>query len=313
LNLSVVQYRPELKCDWESIVECARNSTFLHSREFMDYHADRFNDASLVLYDDAGVPRSAFAACRVGDTVHSHAGLTYGGLLMPRDITQSICLKIFYLIAEFYRKIGVCKILYKPVPRIFHRYPAEEDLYALFYYGANLTRRDTSAAIDLYSRIPYSKGRAWSIKKANRESSLRISRSQDFNDFHKLLTLVLERHGATPVHLVKELNLLHSRFPHQIMLYEVRRDNDLLAGALIFDFITSAHTQYLAVSDFGRTCFALDYLIDHLLTEEYRDRRYFSFGISTEEQGMKLNEGLHQYKEAFGARSVSHDQYEWII
>ena len=37
--------------------------------------------------------------------------------------------------------------------------------------------------------------------------------------------------------------------------------------------------------------------------------RYFDFGISNEQGGRKLNRGLIDQKEGFGARAVVHDHY----
>ena len=37
--------------------------------------------------------------------------------------------------------------------------------------------------------------------------------------------------------------------------------------------------------------------------------RWIDFGISTEERGQRLNEGLASYKEGFGARAVNYDTY----
>jgi len=45
--------------------------------------------------------------------------------------------------------------------------------------------------------------------------------------------------------------------------------------------------------------------------EEARAKgKWFDFGISTEDDGRFLNEGLAAYKESFGGRSVVHDFYE---
>ena len=38
--------------------------------------------------------------------------------------------------------------------------------------------------------------------------------------------------------------------------------------------------------------------------------RWIDLGISTEQAGRHLNEGLIVYKEGFGARSVNYDTYE---
>ena len=38
------------KDKWDKYVAQARNATFLFYREYMDYHADRFDDHSLMCY-----------------------------------------------------------------------------------------------------------------------------------------------------------------------------------------------------------------------------------------------------------------------
>jgi hypothetical protein len=62
--------------------------------------------------------------------------------------------------------------------------------------------------------------------------------------------------------------------------------------------------QYIAAAPEGRELGALDLVIDHLMHDVYRDRDWFSFGISTTESGTVLNEGLSRQKEMFGARGV---------
>lgn len=43
-------YTPERKKEWNIFIENAKNSTFLFDRNYMDYHADRFQDFSLMIY-----------------------------------------------------------------------------------------------------------------------------------------------------------------------------------------------------------------------------------------------------------------------
>jgi hypothetical protein len=35
--------------DWDRFVAKSRNGTFIHSRAFMDYHSDRFDDQSVLV------------------------------------------------------------------------------------------------------------------------------------------------------------------------------------------------------------------------------------------------------------------------
>ena len=70
-----------------------------------------------------------------------------------------------------------------------------------------------------------------------------------------------------------------------------------------------AHVQYIGSSEEGRGAGALDLIFDELLTVHCTGRRSFDFGISNEEGGRKLNRGLIDQKEGFGARTVAHDHY----
>ena len=89
-----------------------------------------------------------------------------------------------------------------------------------------------------------------------------------------------------------------------------KKENELLAGAVIFENEKIVHTQYLSNSDKGRKLGALDLLIDRLIKEFYKDKKYFDFGISNENNGKYLNKGLIHQKEGFGARAIVHDFYE---
>ena len=79
---------------------------------------------------------------------------------------------------------------------------------------------------------------------------------------------------------------------------------------MVYETERVAHAQYIAASAEGKALGALDCLFDWLITERYADKAYFDFGISTEQGGTWLNEGLQFQKEGFGARAVVYDAYE---
>ena len=296
---------------WDALVASSRNGNLLHRRGYMDYHADRFVDASL-LVERGGEVLAVFPASVHGDCVSSHAGLTYAGLLSSMALRAGGTLQVFEQIAAHYRARDVREILYKPVPHVFHAYPAEEDLYALHRLGAQLFRRDLSSVIALREPFAFSAERRRSLVKA-RKAGVQIQTGTQLEAFHALLTQVLQRHGVAPTHRLDELQLLHSRFPQQIVLHEARAEGQLVAAALVLDFGRSVHTQYLAVSERGRQLDALSLLLAELITAVYAQRHYFSFGISTEQGGQVLNDGLVEQKERFGARAVVQDFYRWTL
>lgn len=308
--LSVRPYAPTDADAWDAVVAESRNGVLLHRRGYMDYHAERFTDGSLIV-ERHGVPVAVFPANVLGTTVVSHGGLTYGGLISTNALRAESTLEVFGQIGAFYRSLGVDKVIYKAVPHVFHGYPAEEDLYALHRLGARLKRRDIASVIALHEPFRFTDERKRAVNKA-RSGGLAIHPSGDPSDFHALLSEVLQKHDAVPTHSLDELRLLQSRFPEQILLYEVRHEGRLLAGSVVYDFGRVVHTQYLATSDEGRRENALSLLLAELIAF-YAGRHYFSLGISTEQEGRVLNGGLVSQKEYFGARGIAHDFYEWVL
>lgn len=303
-------YKPADRTLWDDFVRKAKNRHFFFLRDYMDYHKARFFDASILVFDEKERLLALLPLSRQEATAVSHGGLTFGGFLVGERMAAETMVDLFAGVLRFLCGHGVTKLLYKSMPWIYHRYPAEEDLYALFVHGARLVRRDVSSTIFLPQRYGYRKGRACEIKKGYKHG-LSLQESGDYATFVDLLSEVLrERHDAVPVHTAAELQMLAGRFPENIKLYTAQKDGAMLAGTVIFDNGATVHTQYMMNTAQGRTMGALDALIDHLLAEVYCDRRYFDFGISNEDGGRRLNRGLAAQKEGFGGRAVVHDFYE---
>ena len=308
--MRALRYEPGHRDLWNRFLATSKNGTFLFHRDYMEYHADRFRDHSLLFFDDRERLSGLLPASRHGDDVVSHGGLTYGGVVTDPDMKTATMLTVFDAMLTFLRQDGVRKLLYKPVPHIFHTLPAEEDLYALFRNGARLSRRDASSAVWLPGRLKFAKGKREGVRKALR-AGLEVRDSSDFVTFFEIGEAVMhDRHNLRPVHTSGEMALLADRFPENIRLHASFAGDRMLAGAIVYRCAASAHVQYMYNSDEGLATGALDIVIDHVVNERYADLRYLSFGVSTEEEGCFLNEGLSHQKEMFGARAVVHDFYE---
>ncbi|MCW2473043.1 GNAT family N-acetyltransferase [Candidatus Symbiopectobacterium sp. NZEC151] len=298
-------------CDWDKVVDSSKNGVFLFKIDFFKYHEEKFNDESLIIYKK-NKPVAIFPANGISDVLYTHSGLTYGGLVYGQDLHAKDVILIFQSLRLYYKDKGYKKIIYKLIPSIFRNYPSDEDVYALFINKTSLIRRDLSSVIELKNRPKFSDSRKNTIQKAKKNNVI-INLSADFASFHLLLSSVLAKFGAQPVHSAEELILLASRFPNNINLYTAKKDEEIIAGCLVFDFGCVVHTQYLASSPEGRTLGALDYLLATLIQQVYQEKKYFSFGISTEQSGTFLNEGLIAQKEGFGGRGIVHDFYEWDL
>lgn len=307
--VAVVRYTPEHKADWDAFVAGSKNGTFLLHRAYMEYHADRFTDHSLLFYRKNRLI-ALLPANEAGQEVQSHGGLTYGGIITDSRMKTPVMLEVFEAMAAYFRGQGFRKIIYKAIPPIYHQLPAGEDLYALFRHGATLYRRDASSVIDLAHLPLYDRQRRWEVKKA-KQAAVQVMVSEDYNQFMQLEQELLQvKYNKQPVHTADEIALLASRFPQNIRLYTAAAGDAMLAGVLLYETATVAHCQYMGATAEGRDIGAMNVLIDHLLTVVYPHKKYFDFGISTEQQGRYLNEGLIRNKESYGGRTVVYDFYE---
>ena len=128
----VKRYTPEDKSIWDKYVDKARNATFLFHRDYMDYHADRFRDHSLLFYKNSKL-YALLPAHQIDNTLYSHFGLTYGGLIMDINVTIVDTCDLFDALNDYLRSIGIVKVMYRPVPWIYHLHPSEEDLYMILW------------------------------------------------------------------------------------------------------------------------------------------------------------------------------------
>ncbi|PTX22310.1 acetyltransferase (GNAT) family protein [Pontibacter mucosus] len=307
--VEVVKYSAEHKPLWDAFVRESKNGTFMLLRDYMEYHADRFTDHSLLFYHKGRLV-ALLPANEAGEQVQSHGGLSYAGLVTDKRMKAALMLEVVQAMKLYFQGQWFRSILYKAIPHIYHQQPAEEDLYALFRHGAILYRRDVNSVAALAAGAGYSRTRRWEIRKA-KGGSIQVQLSMAYTDFMQLEWQVLQqKYNLKPVHTAAEVELLASRFPENIRLYTATKEGELLAGTLVFETATVAHCQYIASSEQGKQAGALDVLLDWLLTEVYAHKPYFSFGVSTEQGGQYLNEGLVWNKESYGARTIVHDFYE---
>ena len=310
-ELKIVKYDKKYKLLWDEFISNSKNGVFLFYRDYMEYHADRFTDFSLMFFDNNKL--IAVMPANVKDNfLFSHGGLTFGGIITDRKMKTPLMLEIFSALKEYLKIEGIKKIIYKAIPHIYHIQPAEEDLYALFCQNAKLIKRDLSSTIFIREKLPFDKKRRWGIKKSQ-SAKLEVKRSNDFEAFMSIEEENLsKKYGIKPTHTPNEMRLLANRFPESIKLFAAYKDGEMVAGTIIYESNKKVvHAQYISATDKGKKLYALDIVFDYLINEYYKDRlEYFDFGISTEKEGKILNIGLITQKEEFGARAVVYDTYE---
>lgn len=314
MKLSVRSYSELDAGLWDAFCVDSIQGTLMHTRRFLSYHGARFQDCSVVIERDGkliGLMPAAVDRSNSGLVV-SHPGATYGGIIHQGGITGGEMLVALDEIRAYYAKLGFSELLYKAVPMLYHQTPAHDDMYAFFSLGAELVRCDLSSSIDLTKSIILDNQRRRGLKRAEKANVHICEGTSYLPEFWKILTNnLLQKHGVSPVHTLEEITHLAKQFPNEIRCVSACIDGAVVAGSLLFVTPTAIHAQYIANNENGKTIGALDKLFLYCIeTASALGKRWFDFGISTENQGRLLNDGLYRFKSGFGSGGTIHSFYK---
>ena len=309
-NYSIRRYTLEDYAIWNNFISSAKNATFLFHRDFMEYHSDRFQDYSLLVFDEDKLI-SVLPANKTDNTLFSHQGLTYGGFVFDPKIKLGEVIGITKAALQFLHQNNITTFQLKLIPSIYNTFFSEEIEYALFLAEAKLIRRDCLSVIDLTKTFSFSRERKRCVKRGEK-NNLVIKEELKFDLFWSeiLIPNLAKRHNAKPVHSVDEISKLQQRFPRNIRHFNVYHEDKIVAGTTVFITDTVAHPQYISGNEQRSELGSLDFLYDYLISEVFAAKNFFDFGISHEENGRKINEGLLFWKESFGAKTTVQDYYE---
>jgi hypothetical protein len=310
--LEIFKYNPTYKKKWDELVSNSKSGTFLFLRDYMDYHADRFVDSSYILFRkgniEAVIPGNIKDKC-----FYSHQGLTYGGWITTSKLSTVEVLEAFNLLNKKLKSLGINKVIYKPVPVIYHEIPSQEDVYSLFLNKAEKISCHISSTIYQKNKLRFIESRKSGIRKAIREG-VTILESNRFNTFWKILqNNLINKFNTNPVHSLTEIEFLANRFPSNIKLFIAVQNEEVIAGSVVYVMKNIVHVQYISANIEGKECGALDLLFDFLINKQFVSVPVFDFGQSTEQMGYYLNENLIFQKEGFGGRGIVYETYQYQL
>ncbi len=308
--IEIVKYTNTLKKEWDEFVDKAKNGTFLFKRDFMEYHSDRFEDYSLLIYEKARLC-AIFPANRHESTIHSHQGLSFGGLISQYNSKTTNIIVYFNAINNHLSINGFNNVIYKTVPQIYKTHFGQEDEYLLYLLNAKLVCCNLSSILDLSIDPQISRNRKRNFKKAQ-ENNIIVEESNDFEKFWEVMELNLhKKYNSSSVHTSQEMELINSHFPDNIKLYLSKKEDVIVGGAVLFIFKNVVKIQYAHASEYGKSLGAIDFMYFSFINDFKNKFRYIDFGSSNMKSGKILQTTLIDQKEAFGARAVCVNTYEY--
>ncbi|MCH9659849.1 MAG: GNAT family N-acetyltransferase [Bacteroidetes bacterium] len=279
----------------------------------MDYHKDRFQDCSLLVFKKEELV-AVLPAHESNHEVYSHKGLTYGGLLTKSSTTSDIEL-CFNAILAFLKDENFTAVTLKLIPQFLQGNYSSAIEYFLFQKNATLIHRDLNLVIDLRNDIDLHRSKRRLVKVLE-ASPLKVVKSDSFKEFWEgiLIPVLQEKFDATPVHSLAEITMLHEKFPENIVQYNLEEDGVVVAGITLFIANGVVKSQYSAAHNRGKELRALELLYVALFeTFKKEGYRYFDLGTTTLSGTKDYNTGLTRYKEEFGASPMNLDVYRLTL
>jgi hypothetical protein len=276
----------------------------------MDYHKDRFEDFSLLIYK--GERLYALLPANINDdVVYSHQGLTYGSFVLQDSAKLKSTFLAFKEVLKFLFEERIKKLDIRIIPSFYNSLPSDELEYILYKAEASLVKRDVILLIDYQNKLRFQKNRREGINKAKRKGLL-VKVDGDYEKFWNeiLIPNLKEKYNTSPVHSLDEIKLLAARFPKHIKQVNVYQDDKIVAGTTLFLTKNVVHPQYISGNENKNELGSLDLLMNDVFDHFKEGRNYFSFNTSSEENGKLLNEGLLFWKESCGARPLIFNNYE---
>lgn len=314
MSITIHNYDPSDAEEWDAFCKKSHQGTFLHSRRFLSYHGVRFKDRSVILKKDGVIVGLLPAAEKpdAPDTVVSHPGITYGGLLHAGKLMGDGAIQAFQSVLKHYYQQGYRRLIYKAVPRIYHQVPCDDDLYAMFRLCAQRVRCDLSSTINIANRFQVSSRRKRSLIKAKKAGVTIECGTHLLQGLWEILKENLKsKHNVEPVHSEAEITHLADLFPKNIHCVCAIIGGEIVAGVVNFETPTCLHAQYIASSQKGYETSSLDVVFEFSISEAQKsNKNWFDFGISNEQNGRVLNSGLYRFKSEFGGGGTTNEFYE---
>ncbi|AMO19669.1 FemAB family protein [Flavobacterium columnare] len=306
---TAVQYSSSYYMIWNQFVETSKCVPFLFHRDYMEYHKARFEDFSLMLFEDQLLV-AILPGNRVGDTLYSHQGLTYGGFYFSSKFTVEKIEIIIQKSFVFLQKHGIKQLVLKQIPSIYLKGNQGIDYILFNRYKSFLFKREMSLIIDYKEELLISKSKLKHFNKIDK-LGLKIQEESNLTSFwtEVLEPRLLERYKTKPVHSLLEIQKLKNQFPSNIRQYSVYFENKIIAGVTLFISKKGIKSQYGATTILGEKYRALDFLFIKLIQKFKDSFHFFDMGTVSNDSFLGYNVGLLQQKVELGCSIYNLDTY----
>jgi hypothetical protein len=311
LSIQVQKYHLENTAEWNAFVKQSVNGSFLLERDFMDYHQERFEDHSLMMFIEGQLMCCIPAHVKDG-VFYSHRGLSYAGLIISAAAVKNLD-KIVDALLKYVKGLAFEKAELQ-LPPVSYQSINKVIADVLEHKGFISNRKLHNQSVALDQEIQVSPKKSIGYRNGKFEG-LRMEIPYDFRSFWEevLIPQLAERYYSKPVHSLAEIELLAARFPENIIQYNVYREDALLAGITFFIKGNIVKSQYTASSPDGLKTDAVAYIYMEAM-KEFKEKgcSLMDYGPVNEKDG-SVNKGLQRFKKQLGCQEEEWNRWEFEL
>tara|TARA_R110002073_G_scaffold5589_6_gene34238 strand:- start:1388 stop:2833 length:1446 start_codon:yes stop_codon:yes gene_type:complete len=311
------KYEAHLSEEWDDFVtNKALNGTLYHTRLFLSYHKDRFEDRSIMIYDK-GKLVAVFPCCKVGNKFYSHRGSAYGGVVvLASHYTLSRLTSILDSLYGYYDGD-----LYMSVTESIYFKDSSNDLLVFLLRQNCEEEGDISLHFDvereknIVDSFPKSDNKRVLLKHINGHAAgaMRFEVSDDVSDYenyYEYLVKTCEKNGCSPTHTLEEfLSLRTILKERQFLLLAKDSNNEILSGAYVFLINESIYYTVYLVTNYGKKNSQIFFTLYELFKlARSNNIRYVNLGACSKNGGRTILESKYKMKRDCGcAPALKHN------
>jgi RimJ/RimL family protein N-acetyltransferase len=241
--IHINNYTDEMINLWDNFVlNQSLNGTIYHTQMFLSYHKNKFNDKSILIYNNNELV-GVFPCCEINGDFYSHKGSTCGGLVILEKYYELD--KLILIMDEIY-KFYNGNLYIKLSENIYFanknnelmnfvlslKCKKEQDISMFF----NIKKKE-----NIIDNIPKSDNKRLLMKYINNNinNDIKINISTNINDYKEFYILLekylMEKNMVKPLHTLDEFLLLKEILnDNQFLLLAKNNTNQIVSGAFIF-------------------------------------------------------------------------------
>lgn len=245
--------------------------------------------------------------------LYSHQGLTYGGLILKKEVDASTVTQIQQALLNYLQTNKFECLLIKALPEFYRHYDTNKiDTWTELDY--RVVKQNIVMAIDFRSDFKIHKTKIKRFNKLKSSDTLHILEGQsEFEVFWNsiLVKRLKEKHNSKPVHSLSEIQYLQSRFKNEIFQFNIYQDKTILGGITLFKKGKVVKSQYAMANQMGEKLNAVDMLFVYLIMKFQNEGCfYFSMGSVNDNSKLGYNEGMLKQKEELGCSQFEQEIFE---